>query len=258
VSSFTEIPGKGIKGNIDGRLILIGSSEFVGIDRASNTASTLVHVSIDESYRGHFKFESTIREGISEILSKLGSRVVALLSGDNDSESVRMRTLFGADANLRFDQSPQDKLEYISSVKSEGKSVMMLGDGLNDSGALKQSDVGIAVTDDTGIFTPACDGILHGDSIRLLPTFLKLAKTSTSIVRLGFIISFLYNAAALAVAASGLLTPLTAAILMPLSSISVVAFSTFAVKLISEQTINASKVEQVQTIETVKPVLLTS
>ncbi len=111
----------------------------------------------------------------------------------------------------------------------------MVGDGLNDSGAHQQSDVGIAVTDDTGVFTPACDGILQGDKVNVLDKFIRLAKSSTVILKTAFAISFLYNAIALGFAVTGHLTPLVAAILMPISSISVVSFSSVAVNLTAKK-----------------------
>jgi len=93
--------------------------------------------------------------------------------------------------------------------------------------------VGIAVTDDTGVFTPACDGILQGNMLGSLDKFLALSKSATTILKAGFCLSFFYNVIALSFAVSGYLTPLVAAILMPISSISVVGFSTLAVNLVS-------------------------
>jgi Cu+-exporting ATPase len=102
----------------------------------------------------------------------------------------------------------------------------MIGDGLNDAGALQQSDVGISVTDDTTNFTPASDAIMTSKSISRLPDFLDFARTSHRIVIAAFTISFIYNIVGISFALTGQLTPLIAAILMPLSSISVVVFAT--------------------------------
>jgi Cu+-exporting ATPase len=146
-----------------------------------------------------------------------------------------MKNLFDESVDLEFNQSPHDKLEYVKKLQRQGKKVMMLGDGLNDAGAMKQSDVGIAITDDTGTFTPACDGILQGDRLVQLDQFLSLAKKASIILKIAFAISFFYNAIALTVAVTGNLSPLTAAILMPISSISVVGFSTMAVNLVSRK-----------------------
>ena len=146
-----------------------------------------------------------------------------------------MTSLFSPSVKLLFNQSPHDKLDFIRSLQQQAGKVLMVGDGLNDSGALKQSDVGIAVTDNTGIFTPACDGILYGERINSLDVFIYLAKSSTTILKMAFVISFLYNAIALGFAVTGNLTPLVAAILMPLSSISVVGFSSLAVNFVAHK-----------------------
>ncbi len=234
VTDFKEIPGKGIEGTIDGSIYKIGSATFVGINDTIVTNSARVFIAIDDTVKGYFTIKSSTRENIAAMINRLGTKCAALLSGDNDDDKVHMQKLFGTAVELLFNQSPQDKLNYIKHLQSQGKKVMMLGDGLNDAGALKQSDVGLAVTDDTGVFTPACDGILAGEKISSLDKILQLAKSSTTILKIGFVISFLYNAITLSIAISGHLTPLVAAILMPISSISVVGFSVLAVNISSK------------------------
>jgi Cu+-exporting ATPase len=229
ISNFKELPGKGIQAMIDGHFVRVGSAEFVGATKRSDTNSSIVFVSIDDEVKGYFTIKIKTRENSKEMLDRLGKKCVALLSGDNEADRVKMQTLFNPSVQLLFHQDPHDKMAYVASLQREGKKVLMVGDGLNDSGALKQSDVGIAVTDDTGIFTPACDGILAGQNLVSLDKFMSLAKTSSVILKIAFGISFFYNAIALSFAVTGHLSPLVAAILMPASSISVVGFSTLAV-----------------------------
>ena len=233
VKAFKEHPGKGVEAIIAGHSIKLGSAAFIGFRQKVNAQASLVFVSIDDELRGYFSVSIAIRKNLREMLVRLGKRCFALVSGDNETDKVQMGNLFNPSVQLIFDQSPNDKLHYIRDLQRQGRKVMMLGDGLNDAGALKQSDVGIAVTDDTGVFTPACDGILQGDKLDSLDKFLALAKSSTSILKAGFTISFMYNAVALTFAVTGHLTPLVAAILMPISSISVVAFSTLAVNYVA-------------------------
>ncbi len=231
VLDFKEIPGKGIQASIEGHVVKIGSAAFTGFHEKLDNHSSYVFVAIDDEVKGYFSIRTRVRNDMQDLLSRLGERCVAMLSGDNKADQVQMSTLFHPTAQLLFNQSPHDKLHYVNDLQHNGRKVMMLGDGLNDSGALKQADVGLAVTDDTGVFTPACDGILHGEQLGKLDTFMKLAKSATTIVKAGFVLSFMYNAIALSFAVSGHLTPLVAAILMPLSSISVVVFTTAAVNL---------------------------
>jgi P-type Cu+ transporter len=241
ISYFMEVPGKGIQGMINGKFYQVGSAAFVDTKKDVDTGYSFVYVSVDDEIRGFFRIRIAIRENIHEMLQRLGRKCVALLSGDNTGDKNKMQTLFGNSTQLLFNQDPHDKLAFIKSLQAEAKSVLMVGDGLNDAGALKQSDVGIAVTDDTGVFTPACDGILAGQKLNMLDKYLDLAKTSSVILKIGFGISFFYNAIALTFAVTGHLTPLVAAILMPISSISVVGFSSLAVNIMAKQKLSTHK-----------------
>jgi P-type Cu+ transporter len=241
VSYFKEIPGKGIQGMVNGNLYQAGSAVFINAKSIDDQGSSIVHVAVNDEVKGYFRIRIAVRDNIREMIQRLGKKCIGLLSGDNNGDRIKMRTLFGASPQLLFNQDPHDKLAYVKSLQFDGKKVLMVGDGLNDSGALKQSDVGIAVTDDTGVFTPACDGIVTGQKLTWLDKYLDLAKSSTVILKTGFGISFLYNAIALTFAVTGHLTPLVAAILMPISSISVVGFSSLAVNLIARKKLQTIK-----------------
>jgi Cu+-exporting ATPase len=111
----------------------------------------------------------------------------------------------------------------------------MIGDGLNDAGALLQSNVGIVVSEDTNVFSPACDAILDANQFQKIPDFFALSKEAIRIIHYCFVLSFLYNIIGLYFAVTGQLEPVIAAILMPLSSISVVVFTTILTNIKSKK-----------------------
>lgn len=230
IEHFKELTGQGLEGEVEGHKIKIGSAAYAQVEPMAVPGASVVYVSIDDEPRGYFVVSLQVRENLKPMLNSLGARCEAVLSGDNAQDKNKMRVLFGCSVPILFNQSPHNKLDFIRNIQLNGKTVLMVGDGLNDAGALKQADVGIAVTDDTGVFTPACDGILQGSSLQHLHKLLAFARTSSLILKAGFGISFTYNAIALGIAASGALTPLVAAILMPISSASVVGFSVLAVR----------------------------
>jgi P-type Cu+ transporter len=197
---------------------------------------SVVCLAIDGTLRGEFLLANAVRPETDQLLRGLGKRYeLALLSGDNEKERERFRSLFGSDAALHFNQSPLDKLGFIRRLQESGQTVMMVGDGLNDAGALKQSDVGVAVVEKAGAFSPASDVILEAGRVQRLSRILALARKAPQIVRLSFGISAVYNLAGISIAAAGILSPVICAILMPVSSISVVLFACGATNLAAKR-----------------------
>lgn len=148
---------------------------------------------------------------------------MSVLSGDNDNEAVFLKKYFGHKANLLFNRQPAEKLSFIKNLQANtNANVLMIGDGLNDAGALKQSNVGIALTEGNNNFTPASDGILDASQFGLLDRFLAFARNGRAIIVTSFVLSILYNIIGLYFAVQGTLSPLIAAILMPVSSLSII------------------------------------
>ena len=225
---FVERPGKGLFAKYGTTSFKLGSAKWVGNDNVDSANQDGVYLSADGKVKGVYRFQNAYRDGLSQLTKKLGAYKMVILSGDNDRERENLTGIFGDKVEMKFNQSPEDKMNYIAELKNEGKSVMMLGDGLNDAGALKRSDIGLAVTEDIAAFSPACDGILLGSKLTYLSRFLRYLNIARNIVVASFIISFAYNIVGISLAVSGALTPVSAAILMPLSSISVVLFATLS------------------------------
>jgi Cu+-exporting ATPase len=234
VTKFDEIPGLGITGVVYGNALKVGSNEFVTNSSKDEKLTTNIYVSINDEVPGYFSVTNSYREGIKEVIQKLSSGYkISLLSGDNEGEKYNLLKFFDGEDELYFNKSPEDKLDFIKLLKSSGEKVLMIGDGLNDAGALKQSDVGIAVTEDISSFSPACDAILDASELSLVPKFLNYSRSAIRIIYISFVISFLYNLVGLTFAIQGMLSPIIAAILMPLSSISVVLFATLSTNYVA-------------------------
>ncbi|UOR04214.1 heavy metal translocating P-type ATPase metal-binding domain-containing protein [Hymenobacter aerilatus] len=238
VHNFTELPGQGVSGVVNGVQVKIGSAAFAGDQRRAPEAAeevdqlqSRVYVALNGEPLGCYVFRNVYRDDLQPILADLSQRYhLAVLSGDNSTERDRLRELFGPKAELRFHQSPQDKLDYVAALRQQGRRVLMVGDGLNDAGALQQADAGIALTDTLTNFSPACDAILDASSFGRFATFLRFSQDCLQIVLATFVLSFCYNGIGLGLAVQGKFTPIVSAILMPISSLSVMIFSTLLVR----------------------------
>jgi Cu+-exporting ATPase len=239
VLDFLEKTGAGLSGRVADSLVEVGSAVWVGANSTKSetpTKQTRVFVALNEDVRGYFVFENVYRPGLKKLVQELGkTRKLAVLSGDNDSERERLQAFFGERAEMRFNQSPMQKLEFIQELKQKGHSPIMVGDGLNDAGALRQSDVGLALTDQVNGFSPSCDGILEANHLSRLAHFLKFSQTSRRLILAAFGVSFVYNIIGLTLAVMGEFSPIVSAILMPVSTLSVISFAVLSVKIAAKR-----------------------
>ena len=222
VIAFKTFAGSGIEGFVNDDYIALGSKQFILNQSVETESETAVYVAIEGKVEGRFIIHNQYRNHIQALLKQLQQYYpVSILSGDNDGEKKYLQALLGKSATLLFQQQPIDKLQAIERLQQQGKKVLMIGDGLNDAGALKQANVGIAVAENTNNFTPASDGIIEANKLPQLIQFLTMSKWNKKIVMAAFVISIVYNIVGLYFAVQGVLSPMIAAILMPASSLSI-------------------------------------
>jgi Cu+-exporting ATPase len=227
LASFEEIKGKGMTASYAEKSYQLGSAKFVGIESEDDQSS--IYVRIDDKIQGRYTFRSQLREGLKPMIQQLSKYKLHVLSGDSEKDKEMLEELFSDNATIQFRQTPQSKRDYILQLKKQGANVLMIGDGLNDSGALKEANVGISITEDVFQFTPSSDAILDAKKLKELPILLKISAFSKTILRVCFGFSLLYNTIGLSFAISGKMEPIVAAIIMPLSSITIVAVATFGI-----------------------------
>jgi len=235
VRNWQEIAGGGVKAVVEGQLVRVGSAAFVQAKEGAD-----VYASIGGRV---FAFDETpvLRIGVPGMLQKLKSRFAcSMLSGDNSRHMKSMTALFGNESALHFGQQPLEKLAYVEKLQEAGHKVLMVGDGLNDAGALQQSDVGITLADDINNFTPSCDAILDAARFQQLPAMLRLARWARTAIRLAFGVSVIYNITGLYYAVQGELSPMIAAILMPASTLSIVLIGVGCTELASRRIFSQS------------------
>lgn len=243
IDNFDEHLGQGITSKSQSNAYKLGSASFVEAKKEMiNPTETSVFVQKNNKVLGKFIFDTVYREGLVELFEELDQDYkLVILSGDNSGEKQYLSKLLPKTIQMKFNQKPDSKMRFVEKLQDEGKQVCMLGDGLNDAGALKQADVGIAISENVNVFSPACDAIMSADQFKNFNNFLKVSKKGIFIIKLSFVFSFFYNAIGIYFAVSGLLRPVIAAILMPLSSISIVAFTTFATSYVSRKTLKSKR-----------------
>jgi Cu+-exporting ATPase len=238
--AFEEIPGRGIVASFEQHTILLGSAALLNekgialleMKTTLQATASEVWLAIDGIAKGRFLISAEFRTEIQPTIHQLNRNYrLALISGDSDSQKAEMQRLFPSGTEMYFRQSPGDKDQFVRRLKDQGHKVAMIGDGLNDGIALRSANMGIAVSDDVSSFAPASDAILDGNQIHKLPLLFQFASFAKFTIIAAFSISFLYNIVGLAFAVTGNLTPIFAAILMPLSSITVVSFATLSINL---------------------------
>ncbi|WP_417886580.1 heavy metal translocating P-type ATPase [Zunongwangia sp.] len=241
---FSEKVGKGIEASSLKNSIKIGSRKFV--DEATNNKEqinqTSVHISTNNAYKGCYILKNEYRSEVVPLFNELSKKKkLFVLSGDNEGEKDVLSKMLPISTKMCFNQKPHDKLQFIKKLQQEGRKVMMVGDGLNDAGALKQSDVGIVISENINVFSPACDAILDASVFGKLGSFFRLSEKGHKIIKASFIFSLFYNLIGLGFAISGNLSPIVAAILMPLSSISIVTFTTLVSQVVSRNEFKENK-----------------
>jgi Cu+-exporting ATPase len=217
----------------------LGSASFVGFLEDNEIQQTSVHIKINGTYLGKYVFNNQYREGLATLFANLSKQYqIKILSGDNEGERESLEKLLPKGTELIFNQKPEQKLDFIKSLQDKGQNVMMVGDGLNDAGALAQSNVGISISENVNVFSPACDAILDASVFQNLHSFLKLSKKAITTIKMSFSLSLVYNIVGLSFAVTGNLLPLVAAIIMPLSTITIVSFVTLVSNYYAKKVIN--------------------
>jgi len=229
----TEIAGKGLTTSFKGKIVKLGSRRWCGREEPSNhnTAALELWLSVDDVPRAHFLFADALRSDAAQMIAALGEKNVDvhLLSGDRKAVANRIAAELGIE-NITAETSPLEKCDYINELKQQGRSILMVGDGLNDAPALAAATVSMSPSSAVDITQNTADIVFQGE--QLMPVFdtMLVAKQSNSLVRQNFGLAITYNIFAIPLAVFGFVTPMIAAAAMSGSSL-VVILNAFRLRL---------------------------
>ncbi|MBI5188634.1 MAG: heavy metal translocating P-type ATPase, partial [Nitrospirae bacterium] len=235
---FEAIPGHGVKVSFDGREILIGNRRLmkdrgISIEEKETVISgleekgnTVMIVAEDDKLKGFIAVADTLKEHAEDVVKGLKAKgiQVVMLTGDNERTAKAIGASVGID-RIIANVLPGDKARVIKELQAEGKVVAMVGDGINDSPALAQSDIGIAIGSGSDVAKETGGIILVKDDLRDVIKGIKLSKATMRKIKQNLFWAFIYNTVAIPIAAFGLLNPIIAAAAMAISSLSVVSNS---------------------------------
>ncbi|MFZ5904009.1 MAG: heavy metal translocating P-type ATPase [Chloroflexota bacterium] len=235
-SAFESAAGFGVRAQVGGRSVKVGSRRHVNGEsqvaaKLESEGKTLLFVEVDGALAGVLAAADTLREDVPAALNemrKLGIKKIELLTGDNDRTASALAKKLGVD--FRADLLPENKIEAVKQYQREGRTVVMVGDGVNDAPALAQADVGIAMSGGTDIAVEAGHiALLRADWL-LVPEALRIAQRTLRVVKGNIGFTLLYNAFGLTMAALGFLPPIFAAALQSLPDVGILLNSSRLLK----------------------------
>ncbi|MBB4979344.1 heavy metal translocating P-type ATPase [Streptomyces nymphaeiformis] len=227
--TFENVPGLGVRGSVDGRLVLVGRAALLaaeGVEAPATTEPGAVHVAWDGVARGTLTVADTVKDTSAEAVARLralGLRPV-LLTGDHRAVAEAVAAEVGIDEVIA-EVLPEEKAEVVRRLRDEGRTVAMVGDGVNDAAALATADLGLAMGTGTDAAIEASDLTLVRGDLRVAADAIRLARRTLATIRGNLGWAFGYNLAALPLAAAGLLNPMIAGLAMAFSSVFVVSNS---------------------------------
>ncbi|TQM02954.1 heavy metal translocating P-type ATPase [Pseudonocardia kunmingensis] len=234
VEGFTALPGLGARGTVEGADVVVGRPELLPDELAGRVAEwegagrTVVAVTVDGAAAGVIALADPVPDSSRAAVDGLRARGLrpVLLTGDSPAAAATVAAAVGIDAvDVHARALPDDKVALVQRLRGEGRTVAMVGDGVNDAAALAAADLGIAVGAGADVALEAADLVLVRDDLRALVTAIDLARATLGTIRGNLVWAFGYNVAAIPLAASGLLNPLLAGAAMALSSLLVVTNS---------------------------------